>query len=127
MREYGDLVSGSGCTRWAFDISALTPTAELLAADRTWATKFWNALTPHSGAGTYVNFLAERWTRIASASPTGLPSTTGSRQSRPSGISATCSTATLTSGRRPDPDTGNNPAANTDQDPRHYARATETP
>jgi hypothetical protein len=51
---------GSRDTRWMFDITALAATAELLTADRAWAAEFWTALTPHSGAGTYVNFLAEQ-------------------------------------------------------------------
>jgi FAD/FMN-containing dehydrogenase len=51
---------GSRAARFLFNIAAICPTPELLEADRAWVRSFWEALRPHaSGAGSYVNFMAE--------------------------------------------------------------------
>ncbi len=51
---------GSRSARYAFNISAQCPSAELLEADRAWVRSFWQALRPHGvGSGGYVNFMAE--------------------------------------------------------------------
>jgi len=51
---------GSRSARFAFNIAAICPTPDLLAADRAWVRSFWQALRPHaSGAGSYVNFMTE--------------------------------------------------------------------
>jgi hypothetical protein len=51
---------GSRTARFLFNIAAICPTPELLEADRAWVRSFWEALRPHaSGAGSYVNFMAE--------------------------------------------------------------------
>jgi FAD/FMN-containing dehydrogenase len=61
--EVGDdetAFGGSRQTRWAYNISALAPTADMLAQDRAWVSDFWAALRPHSrNGGTYVNFLSD--------------------------------------------------------------------
>jgi FAD binding domain/Berberine and berberine like len=45
---------------YAFNMSAVAPTPELLEADRAWVRSFWEALSPHAtGAGSYVNFMSE--------------------------------------------------------------------
>jgi hypothetical protein len=52
--------SGGRSPRYAVFIIAVCPTPQLLAADRTWARSFWQALRPHSlGAGSYVNAMTE--------------------------------------------------------------------
>ena len=52
---------GSRQTRWAYNISAVAPTADLLIADRAWVRDLWAALHSHSrSAGTYLNFLTEQ-------------------------------------------------------------------
>ena len=52
--------SGGRSPRYAVFIIAVCPTPQLLAADRTWARSFWEALRPHSlGAGSYVNAMTE--------------------------------------------------------------------
>ncbi len=51
---------GSRRYRYALNIAALGPTAELLDADRQWVRDFWSALVPHAaGVGSYVNFMTE--------------------------------------------------------------------
>ncbi len=51
---------GSREARFAFNIAAICPAPELLEADRAWVRSFWEALRPYSsGAGSYVNFMAE--------------------------------------------------------------------
>jgi FAD/FMN-containing dehydrogenase len=51
---------GSRRTRYALNIAAIAPTAELLEADRDWVRTFWVDLVPHaSGVGSYVNFMSE--------------------------------------------------------------------
>ena len=51
---------GSRTARYAFNISAQCPSAEVLEADRAWVRSFWQALRPHAvGSGSYVNFMAE--------------------------------------------------------------------
>jgi FAD/FMN-containing dehydrogenase len=51
---------GSRSARWAFNIAAIAPDAEGLAADRAWARSFWDALRPYaSGTGSYVNFMTD--------------------------------------------------------------------
>jgi len=52
--------SGGRSPRFAVFIAAVCPTPDLLAADRTCARSFWDALHPHSlGAGSYVNAMTE--------------------------------------------------------------------
>jgi hypothetical protein len=52
--------SGKRSSRILFNIAAVAPTPELLEADRAWVRSFWDALLPHAtGAGSYVNFMAE--------------------------------------------------------------------
>jgi hypothetical protein len=52
--------SGGRSPRFAVFIVAVCPTPQLLAADRTWARSFWEALRPHSpGPGSYVNAMTE--------------------------------------------------------------------
>ncbi len=47
-------------TRYALNIAAIAPTAELLEADREWARAFWSDLVPHAdGVGSYVNFMSD--------------------------------------------------------------------
>jgi len=62
-RRIGDeetAFGGSRAARFAFNIAAICPTPELLAADRAWVRSFWEALRPHaSSSGSYVNFMAE--------------------------------------------------------------------
>ncbi len=51
---------GGRSPRYAVFINAICPTPQLLAADRTWARSFWEALRPHSlGAGGYVNAMTD--------------------------------------------------------------------
>jgi FAD/FMN-containing dehydrogenase len=51
---------GSRSTKWVFNLSAVAPVPELLAADRAWVRSFWDALRPHAaGSGGYVNFQNE--------------------------------------------------------------------
>jgi FAD/FMN-containing dehydrogenase len=51
---------GSRQTRYALNIAAVAPTAELLEADREWVRTFWSDLVPYaSGVGSYVNFMAD--------------------------------------------------------------------
>jgi FAD/FMN-containing dehydrogenase len=51
---------GSRAARFAFNIAAICPTPELLAADKAWVRAFWQALLPYaSGSGSYVNFMTE--------------------------------------------------------------------
>ena len=51
---------GSRRTRYALNIAAVAPTAELLEADRAWVRSFWADLVPHAGgAASYVNFMSE--------------------------------------------------------------------
>jgi FAD/FMN-containing dehydrogenase len=52
--------SGRRARGWAFTVSAIGPTADLLQADRPWVRRFWDALLPHAaGPGGYVNFMAD--------------------------------------------------------------------
>ena len=58
--EQDTAFGGSRRARYALDIAALAPTAELLEADRAWARSFWADLVPHAGStACYVNFMAE--------------------------------------------------------------------
>jgi hypothetical protein len=51
---------GRRSARWVFNVAAIAPTPELLAADRVWTRAFWDALLPNaSSAATYINFLAD--------------------------------------------------------------------
>ena len=51
---------GSRAAKYAFNISAVCPTPELLEADRTWVRAFWEELRPHAtGSGSYVNFMSD--------------------------------------------------------------------
>jgi FAD/FMN-containing dehydrogenase len=51
---------GSRRTRYALNIAAVAPTAELLDADRAWVRAFWADLVPAAGGeGSYVNFMSE--------------------------------------------------------------------
>jgi hypothetical protein len=58
--EAATAFGGSRQTRYALNIAAVAPTAELLEADREWVRSFWSELVPHtSGVGSYVNFMSE--------------------------------------------------------------------
>jgi FAD/FMN-containing dehydrogenase len=49
---------GDRTPRWTGFIVGLTPTPEMLPAERDWVRSLWEALRPHMlGAGTYVNAL----------------------------------------------------------------------
>jgi hypothetical protein len=51
---------GRRSARFAVNIAAVCPTPALLPAERAWVREFWDAMRPHaSGAGSYVNFMAE--------------------------------------------------------------------
>jgi FAD/FMN-containing dehydrogenase len=51
---------GSRRARYALNVAAIAPTAELLDADRAWVQAFWSDLVPHAtGVGSYVNFMAD--------------------------------------------------------------------
>jgi len=51
---------GSRTARFNFDIAAIAPNAELLAADRAWARALWDALRPHANESAgYVNLMSE--------------------------------------------------------------------
>jgi FAD/FMN-containing dehydrogenase len=51
---------GSRSTRYALNIAAVAPDADLLDADRAWARAFWADLVPHAGTvASYVNFMSE--------------------------------------------------------------------
>ena len=42
------------------NISATTPSAEDLPAEREWVRNYWSALVPHAaGVGSYVNFMTD--------------------------------------------------------------------
>jgi hypothetical protein len=62
-RQIGEDETAFGGRRsagFAFNIAAVCPTPDLLPTERTWVREFWDALRPHaSGAGSYVNFMAE--------------------------------------------------------------------
>jgi len=50
----------SRSARWAFNMDAVAPDRETLAADRAWVRSLWDALRPYArNAGSYVNFMAE--------------------------------------------------------------------
>ena len=58
--EASSAFGGSRRTRYALNIAAVAPTAELLEADRAWVRSFWADLVPHAGgAASYVNFMSE--------------------------------------------------------------------
>ena len=58
--EASTAFGGSRRTRYALNIAAVAPTAELLEADRAWVRSFWADLVPHAGgAASYVNFMSE--------------------------------------------------------------------
>ena len=47
-------------TRYALNIAALAPTADVLELDRAWTRAFWTDLVPLAGGvGSYVNFMAD--------------------------------------------------------------------
>lgn len=49
---------GDRATRWVFNIAAVAPQPDLLAADKAWVRGFWDALRPHArNSGSYINFL----------------------------------------------------------------------
>jgi FAD/FMN-containing dehydrogenase len=51
---------GRRSARYVFNIEAAAPDRETYEADRQWVRNFWDAMRPHAtGAGGYVNFLAE--------------------------------------------------------------------
>lgn len=51
---------GSRQAGFAFNVTAIAPTPELLAADRAWVRAFWDALRPFAtNSGSYVNFMNE--------------------------------------------------------------------
>jgi len=59
--DEGDSAFGGGRSEgFLFDITAATPTPDLLEADRKWVRAFWEAMLPHArGSGSYVNFQAD--------------------------------------------------------------------
>ena len=60
---------GSASASYVFNIQAAAPDPEGYEADRTWARNFWDAMRPHAtGAGSYVNFLADEDDERARAS-----------------------------------------------------------
>jgi hypothetical protein len=51
---------GSRATRFVVNVTAIAPSTELLATDRSWARSVWQALAVHAdGSAGYVNFMAE--------------------------------------------------------------------
>ena len=51
---------GSRRTRYALNIAAVAPTAELFNADRAWVRSFWSDLVPRAvSIASYVNFMSE--------------------------------------------------------------------
>ena len=51
---------GSRAARFVFNIETATQDRAVYDTDRVWVRDFWNAMRPHAtGAGGYVNFLAE--------------------------------------------------------------------
>ena len=51
---------GSRAINYVVNISATTPSAEDLPAEREWVRDYWSALVPHAaGVGSYVNFMTE--------------------------------------------------------------------
>jgi hypothetical protein len=51
---------GSRSARFVFNMDAVAPDAESLAADRAWVRSLWDALRPFAAnSGSYVNFMAE--------------------------------------------------------------------
>ena len=51
---------GSRSAGWLFNAEAAAADRDSYEADRLWARRFWDAMRPHaSGAGGYVNFMAE--------------------------------------------------------------------
>jgi FAD/FMN-containing dehydrogenase len=51
---------GSRGAHFNFDMAAIAPNAELLAADRAWVRDLWDALRPHANESAgYVNFMSE--------------------------------------------------------------------
>ncbi len=91
---------GSRSSRIGVVMIALTEDVELLAAERAWVRSFWEALRPHAtGAGSYVNEMTE-FEEDRVRAPTGRPSTSGWRGSRPSTTRTTSSTSTSTSNPR---------------------------
>jgi FAD/FMN-containing dehydrogenase len=60
VAEDATAFGGSRRARYVFNIAAICPAPDLYEADRAWVREFWEALRPHaSGAGSYVNFMAE--------------------------------------------------------------------
>jgi hypothetical protein len=52
--------SGSRSARYAVNIAAAAPVADLYQAEVPWVREFWSALLPYaSGSGSYVNFMSE--------------------------------------------------------------------
>lgn len=102
-RDVGDAdtaFGGSRSARWAFNITAIAPDADGLAADRAWARTFWEALKPYaSDAGSYINFMTDFEPDRVQATYVRR-STSVSRRSKRSTIRRTCSISTRTSGRR---------------------------
>ena len=50
---------GDRSAQLLFNMTAMSPNAEGLAADRKWVRDFWTRLTPYAGTRTYVNFIPE--------------------------------------------------------------------
>ena len=51
---------GSRAARYVFNVEAAAADRETYEADRAWVRNFWDAMRPHaSGAGGYLNFMAE--------------------------------------------------------------------
>ena len=51
---------GSRSARFVFNVEAAASSTEVYEADRTWVRNLWDAMRPHAtGAGGYVNFMAE--------------------------------------------------------------------
>lgn len=44
---------------FAMNVLGITDDPAVLVAERAWVREFWDALRPHAGAGSYVNFMSE--------------------------------------------------------------------
>ena len=88
---------GSRRARVNFDMAAVAPNPELLAADRAWVRAYGRGCSrmPTSRPATSTSCPNTR--RIGSAKRTARPSMSGWRGSKPSTIRTTCSTSRPTS------------------------------
>ncbi len=92
---------GSRSSRISANIVALTDDVELLAPERAWVRSFWDALRPHAtGAGGYINTMADIEEDRVRASYGRRPNTSGWLGSRPRTTRTTSFTATPTSNPR---------------------------